>query len=323
MVLFGAILALILAGSASSEDARTFFDEAGAALRSGDFTRALEAYRRAEAVSKTPTRKARAANGAGYALINMHRFAQALPHLDRAVELKPDHKLAWNNIGFCRLTLYEAGASGPEALEAALVAFEKVEALDSGYKDVKTHVTRVKAYAEQERLRAAAAAARAGKPSRAPAPDGTYRTYKAAGELAEQEGDFAFAQANFERAETAGRGKRTKSAAANFQGLLALRMRNPEAAIEHCKRAISLNSSNKYAWNNLGAALLKAFNAGKGGKELVAEAVEAFRSMSGLDSSYKPANLAAAESILAKLGGPPQPRPGDAAGEPAAETTSP
>lgn len=294
---------LLLAAGAASDETGDLFAKAGDALKSAQFDAAIEAYGEAEKSSKTVQSKAEAANGAGYVNIRRHRFADALPHLKRAVSLNPEHKVAWNNLGFCHLTLYESGAANREALAEALEAFEKVSSLDSSYLDVSAKISLVKAYIQQEEAWAAASAKRAGQSPRTVAADGTYKTYKAAGEAAEMEGDFALATANFEKAESAAQTKRGKSAAANFQGLLALKTRDSRAAITHLKRAVTLNPSNKYAWNNLGAALLRAFNAGVGGKELVEEAIAAFRKVAEIDSSYKPENLGMAEKILEEVGG--------------------
>ena len=48
---------------------------------------------------------------------------------------------------------------------------------------------------------------------------------------------------------------------------------------------------------------MRLYESGAGGKELVEEAVAAFRKVSAIDSSYKPQNLAEAERLLAELGG--------------------
>ena len=189
---------------------------------------------------------------------------------------------------------------------AAQKAFRTVGQLDP---EAKTGTAQVKAIRTREKAWAQVAKKRAGQPPRTVAASGTYRTYKATGEAAEQEGDFAFAQANFERAETAASGKSSRSAAANFQGLLALRNRNPKAALEHLQRATQSNAANKYAWNNLGSTLMKLFDAGAGGTELIEQAIEAFKKMRRIDKTYRPENLAWAKTVLAKVTGKPKPKP--------------
>lgn len=299
----GTLLALMLAHPVPAENPKDLFVKAGSALQEADFAEALSLYGQAESASSSAEGKADAANGAGFTCVKWHRFADAVTHLRRAVQLDPGHKTAWNNLGFAQLTLYEAGAADQAALEQSLAAFEKAAELDPASPGVAGNISLAKSLLDQEKAWAEAAAGRAGKAPRTVATDGTYQTYKDAGEAAEREGDFAFAQANFERAEAAGNSSRTKSAAANFQGLLALKMRDTQAAIKHCRRATALNPSNKYAWNNLGAALLKGFNAGAGGKELVENAISAFRKVAGLDSTYKPENLKMAEGIFEEIGG--------------------
>ncbi len=307
-----------LASIAGAEDAKPLFVQASQALNTAQFKEALDAYGKAESASKTSASKASAANGQGYVYMKWRKYAQAIPHLKRAIEIDPTLVVAWNNLGACHLTLYEAGASDKEALDSALSAFGKVAELDPDY---QTFAKTAQGYLDQEKAWAEAAAKRADQPPRTVAAEGTYSTYKVAGEAAEQEGDAALAQANFERSEATARGKRAKSAAANFQGLLALRQRKIQVALKHSRRATELNSKNKYAWNNLGAALLKSLNAGAGGKELVEEAIAAYKKVAELDSAYKPGNLTLAESILAELGGPSQPEVKPAAST--GSTTSP
>lgn len=244
-----------------------------------------------------------AANKSGWELLKQRQWIEALPWFEQAVAADPRNRPAWNNLGVCRLRLYESGRSATTAVEAALAAFSKAEELEAGSAAANLAIAR--GYAEQEGAWAAAAAARADQPPREPAATGTYASYKGAGETAEAEGDFALAQANYERAEAAAPSRRGRSAAANFQGLLALRRRDPAAAVEHLRRSTTLDAANKFAWNNLGVALRRRWEAGAGGRELVEEAVAAFAKVAELDAGYKPGNLADARALLESLGPAP------------------
>jgi tetratricopeptide (TPR) repeat protein len=244
-------------------------------------------------------------NREGFNFMKDHKYAEAAARFQKAVQIDARNKKAWNNLGVCELRLYETGLSGTPALESAVTAFQKVAELDPAHKP--ENLASAQAFMTQEKAWAEAAAKRAGQPARTPAATGDYRAYKAAGEAAEAEGDMPFAQANYERAEGVATSAKGKSAAANFQGLLALRRRDPKAAVDHLKRATGLDPANRYAWNNLGVALRLLFDAGAGGKELIEEAVAAFRKVSEIDPAYKPENLAEAEALLAELGGPSAP----------------
>jgi tetratricopeptide (TPR) repeat protein len=255
---------------------------------------------------------------AGYDLMKARKYAEAISHFEKAVQIDELNKVAWNNLGTCQLKLYEAGAPGTAALDAALAAFQKVAAIDPAYHP--ENLTNVQALVAQEKAWADATAKRAGQPARTVAATGDYRSYRVAGEAAEQEGDFAFAAANYEKAEAVAGTPKGKGSAANLQGLLALRHRDAKAAVEHLKRATSLDPTNKYAWNNLGVALLRLYDAGAGGKELVEAAVAAFAKVGEIDSAYKSENLSDATALLTELGGPSAPAAESASATPAADS---
>jgi tetratricopeptide (TPR) repeat protein len=292
------------------------FAKASEALKAGRLDEALEAYKEAESMASSAAGKSNAANGMGFVCMKMRKPGEAVANLERAVQADPGNKVAWNNLGSCQLTLYESGQAGKTALDGALAAFEKVAAIDPAYKPenlkrAQDLSAREKAWAEAVAKRAAPAAPGANPNSAAPATavpaGGTYQDLKATGEKAEKEGDFALAKANFEAAEKAASVKKGKSAAANMLGLLALKERDPKAAIENFRRSTTLDETNKYAWNNLGVALLNSYGSGLGGKEMVEEAAGAFRKVNELDPQYKPENLKWAEDLLAEAGGPEKP----------------
>jgi len=256
-------------------------------------------------------------NRDGFGLMKDHKYAEASRHFQKAVEIDARNKKAWNNLGVCQLKLYQTGISGTIALESAIAAFQKVAELDPAHKP--ENLAEAQGYMTREKGWADAAAKRAGQPARTPAATGDYRAYKTAGDAAEQEGDFALAQANFRRAEEVSTSAKGKSSAANFQGLLALnKQRDPKGAVEHLRRATGLDAANKYAWNNLGAALRLLFDSGAGGKELIEEAVNAFKKVGEIDPAYKPENLAETEALLEELGGPSTPPAQEPAATPAA-----
>jgi tetratricopeptide (TPR) repeat protein len=264
------------------------------------------------------TGESSAENRAGFSLMKERKYAEAIARFQKAVQTDPLNKTAWNSLGVCQLKMYETGMSGTPALESALAAFQKVAEIDPAYH--AENLSNAQALAGQEKAWGQAAAKRAGQPARTVALSGDYRAYKAAGDAAEQEGDIAFAQANYEKAEAVAGSPKGKSAAANWQGLLALNKgRDPRAAVEHLRRATTLDPAYKYAWNNLGVALRRLYDAGAGGKELIEEAVAAFRKVSEIDPAYKPENLAEADALLTELGGPSAP----AAPQASATTTAP
>jgi tetratricopeptide (TPR) repeat protein len=294
-------LLLLLGGAAAraaGEDARGAFARAAEAMKTGRSEDALAAYGAAETAAATPAGRAGALNGAGFALLKLRRYPEAVERLDRAVGVNPKHKEAWNNLGTCWLRLYETGLSGTTALDSALTAYGRVAALDPAHRP--GNLAAANAYAEQEAVWAAAAAVRGPAP-RAPADAAPWAEYKLAGERAEREGDLAFARANWERAEAVAPTKKARCAAANMLGLLALRARDPRAAVDALKRATTVDAGTKFAWNNLGVALLRAYDASAGGRELVEQAVDAFRRVQALDAAYKPENLAWGEERLAEL----------------------
>lgn len=301
-IIFGLNLVLVATANSQTENPKELFQQASKALKAGNLEKALEAYQKAEVASYSTEGKANAANGLGFTYLRMCKYDQAIQNFERVIEKNPEHKAALNNMGLCYLKKYETGLSGTPALDSAISAFQKVVELDPGTKSPTLQLA--ESYAKQEKAWAKAAQAREGQ-SRIVSPTGTYKSYKEVGSAAEAEGDFEFALTNYEKAEAAANGKRAKSAAGNFQGLVALKQRKPNAARDHFKRAIEINSKNKYAWNNLGAALMKVYYRGDGGREVVEEAVVVFKKVKEIDSEYfKPKNLELAESALQELGGP-------------------
>ncbi len=279
------------------------FGPAAAALVIAALSRDALAAPAAKPAAPKISSASHAANKAGWELMKQRQWASALTQLETSVTADARNRVAWNNLGVCQLRLYETGQSGTPAVDAALAAFTKADALEPG--TGAANIAAAKAYVDQEAAWATAAAARAAGPAREPAATGTYASYKSAGEAAESEGDFAFAQSNYERAEAVSAAKRSKSAAANFQGLLGLRRRDPAAAVEHLRRATTLDPSNKFAWNNLGVALRRRWESGTGGRELLEESVAAFAKVAELDGGYKPGNLADARALLETLGPAP------------------
>ena len=302
-----AILALGLTAAGDAETAKDAFQRAGEALQNRDFTQAIAAYKEAGESCRNDECRANAANGLGYAYMKNREFAAAIPHFERAISLVSAQntdlaKVSLNNVGFSQLKLYQSGVSGTPALESALAAFSKVAEIDSSYRPDNLNL--VKSYMEQHQKWAAAAVARADFPPRQLAASGNYTTYKEAALAAEEEWDFAFAQAAYERAEAVANTSKGKASAANMRGLLDLKMRNPKAARENFSRSVQLNPESKYAWNNLGASLMRLYEFGMGGTELVQEAVEAFTKVQAIDPTYKPENLSQAQHLLQELAGP-------------------
>jgi tetratricopeptide (TPR) repeat protein len=277
------------------------FAKASEALKAGRYEEALGLYREAEGAATSPQGRGNAANGMGYACMKMHKPAEAVTHFEKAVQADPGNKTAWNNLGSCQLTMYESGQAGPAVLESAVSAFEKVAALDPGHKP--DNLKAAQEMAAREKGWAEAAAKRAAGPAATVPTGGTYPILKAAGEKAEQEGDFALAAGCFGEAEKVSTTKKGKSAGANMLGLLALKQRDPKAATDNFRRATTQDPTNKYAWNNLGVTLISSCNAGLAGKEAVEEAVGAFKKVNELDPQYKPENLKGAEDMLAEMGG--------------------
>jgi tetratricopeptide (TPR) repeat protein len=287
------------------ETIKDTFRRGSEALQNRDFAQAIAAYGEAEAECRTDDCRANAANGIGFAYMKNRQWADAIPHFARAISLAPEHKVAVNNLGFCHLKLYQSGISGTPALESALAAFTEAAEIDPAYRP--DNLTLAQSYIEQHRKWLAAEVARSDFPPRTLSPSGTYQSYKEAALAAEEEGDFAFAQAAYERAETAATTQKGRAAAANLRGLLALKMREPQAARDHFSRSVKLNPESKYAWNNLGATLMRIYEFGMGGKELVEESVEAFKKVAEIDNNYKPDNLNQALKLLEELTGSAEP----------------
>lgn len=295
-----AVLALLalLAAPVRADESRSAFLRAGAAVKAGRYDEAVEDYARAEQLASAPAAKAGAANGAGFVFLKLRRYAEAIPHFERAVAADPRQKLAWNNLGVCHLRRYESGASGTASLDAALAAFHAAAELDAAFHPENLEAARDAAQRE------AACAGFSATLTGAPDPTGTFISYRIAGEAAEAVCAFEAARANYERAEASAPTRKGKCEGANLLGLLALRTRAPQAAVDHFRRAVATDPANKYAWNNLGVALMRLYNGGTGGRELVEQAVDAFGHVAALDPDYKTDNLAWSRGVLTDLGGP-------------------
>lgn len=304
-----------------ADDARSQMARAGEAVKAGRFDEAVEAYTRAEALATGPAGRANAANGAGFVFLKLRRYGEAIPHFTRAVASAPRHKVAWNNLGVCYLRRFESGASGTTELDSALAAFTAVAGIDPAFHP--EHLRSVRELLAQEAAcappasgttmagsapAASSTTAVAGGPEREalppPAPTGTFVSYRAAGDRAEDACAWELARANYERAEAVATTKRSRSAAANLLGLLALRTRSPQAAVDALRRATLADPASKFAWNNLGVALMRLYDGGTGGKELIEQAVDAFARVAAIDAAYKPDNLAWSRAVLTELGGP-------------------
>ena len=297
-------LSVLLAGTGvAAESAKALLARAGEALRAGRLAEATELYGRAEGVAAGAESRAAAAHGAGLALLRQRHYADAAERLDRAVAAAPRRVLSWKLLGVCRLKLYESGAAGTAALDSALAAFAQAEALDAGTGSDDRKLA--EADLAREREWADAAAARADAPTRAPAPEGTFASYRGAGEQAEREGDPVLAVANYARAEAVASSPRAKAAAANLQGLVALARRAPRDARAAFQRATELDPASKYAWNNLGVALLRVYDTGEGGRELLDAAAAAFARVAEIDAAYKAENRTWVAKLQADLGGAP------------------
>ena len=297
--------ATIAAGASGAEDAKTLFNRASEAMKAANYDAAAAAYSQAEGAAYSKDSKSNAANGAGYAWLKARKYADAIPAYQRATQLNPANKTAWNSMGYCNLKMYDCGLSGTEALGAAIEAFTKSTLLDPSYKANPAWKSDNLQLALASLLQAttwtAAATARAGKP----APDcSDYKGCREAGDQAEAEGDFTTAKALYEKAEADAPTKKGKAVSANLLGLLALKARNPQTAVDNLRRSTSLDSGSKLAWNNLGIALTRLYESGQGGKELVEESFNAFKKAAAIDPTYKTENLAAANKLLTELGGP-------------------
>jgi len=317
------LLAVLLAGAAEgAESARALLARAGEALKAGRLAEATALYERAEPAARTPDGRAAAAHGAGLALFRQRHYADAAGRLERAVAAAPRRASAWSLLGDCRLKLYESGASGTVALDGAIAAYRQAGALDPAAGDGDRRLA--EADLARELAWDAAAAARAAAPPRSPAAEGTFAAYRAAGEQAEREGDPALALADYARAEAVAASPRAKAAAANLQGLVALARRAPRDARAAFQRAADLDPASKYAWNNLGVALLRVYDSGEGGRELLDAAAAAFARVAELDPAYKAENRAWVARLQAELGAPVPPAGSATLADPsAASATAP
>jgi len=291
--------AVFLAPAFAAESAKDYFAAASESLTAKDYPAATAAYAKAEELSVSKSSKSDAANGAGHALIKMRNYSDAITSLGRAVEINPASQVAWNNLGYAHLKMYETGLAGVDSLGKAAEAFTKVGEIDANYHPENLKL--VQGMLEQEKVWTEAAKAREGQPAQAPDPKGSYTSYREAGNAAEQEGAFELAKANFMRAEATANTKKGRSIAANMLGLLALKARQPKAAVEALRRSAEMDPTYKYAWNNLGVALIKLYESGDGGTELVQEAVAAFKKVAEIDPTYKAENMAWAEGLLAEI----------------------
>lgn len=303
-------VAVTIAGLAwSADDAKSLFGKAGAAMKAGNYDEAFATYQQAETASSSKGGKSMAANGAGFALFKARKYAEALPHLQRATETDPTNKVAWNNLGSTHLRMYNLGLADAAAVDAAVAAFTKATELEPSFKaDPKWQSENLKdalgVQAEEKKASEARAAA-AGKP--APSCSGD-KPCREAGDKAAEAGDYAGARACYEKAEAAALSKVAKGSCANSLGLLALnREHNPEAAVAAFRRSVEQNPKSKFAWNNLGIALMRQYTKGTAGKEAVEEAIAAYKKVAEIDPAYKTENLAEAEALLTELGGPTMP----------------
>jgi len=297
---------MVAGASGAAEDAKTLFNRASEAMKAGNYEAAAAAYNQAEGAAYSKDSKSNAANGAGFAWLKARKYADAIPAYQRATQLNGANKTAWNSLGYCNLKMYECGISGTEALGGAIEAFTKSTQLDPSFKAdpnwKSENLKLAQASLEEADKWNAATAARAGKPVSANCED--YKACREAGDKAESEGDFTTAKSLYEKAEAAAPTKKGKAVSANLLGLLALKARDPQAAVDNLRRSTTLDAGSKLAWNNLGSALTRLYESGKGGKELIEESVNAFNKMKGIDPTYKPENLAGAERLLTELGGP-------------------
>jgi len=268
-------------------------------------TPASTVFAQSSVATVSNVRKSNSANAAGWNLFKARKYPEAIIQFSGATELNTANKLAWNNLGCCHMRLYETGLSGTAALGSAASAFTSANELEPAFKTdpywKSENLKQALAAIEQEKKWTEAAQGRTGQ---TPAECTGYWPCREAGDKAETEGDFASAKAAYGKAEAAAPSKRGRAVCANMLGLLALRQRDPQTAVNELRRAAGFDPSYKLAWNNLGNALILLYYSGTGGKELVEEAVAAFRKMGEIDPSYKPENLATAEKLLTELGGP-------------------
>ena len=61
-------------------------------------------------------------NNKGSSLINLGRYAEALPYFDKALKIDPNFKDAWNDKGLCLINL--------ERYEEAIVCYDKALKID-------------------------------------------------------------------------------------------------------------------------------------------------------------------------------------------------
>lgn len=280
-------------------------------------TIALPGRAPAEEPARAPLATAASTNAEGYALMQAHRYPEAAEVLERAVAVNPRNKVAWANLGACRMTLYECGQAGAAAADQALVAYQKAAAIDPAYH--ADELKQAQAYADREHHWAEAAKAREGQSAQVPAANGLFREYGFEGDQAETDGNFTLAMANYQRAKEVAATDKGRSAAENWMGLLFLKQRKPQEAVDHLRTATTLDAANKYAWNNLGAALRLQYES-TGDRKVLAEAAAAFKKTGALDPEYQKDNRTWADAAIAAAG---PSRSGTQAAVPAADPTPP
>ena len=298
MIRFAIVMCCLLPLTMTST---TLADEAGAtswkdvynsgqkAMDDGDYAKALEILAQSEKSATSAAGKAPAANGQGLALLRSRKYAEAIPHFERALKHDSNYLISRKNLGYAHVKMYALGLADKSVLEKA------VEVLSSVPEGEASSLGEAKALLDLETKWAAAAASPAEPAGK------TWRELADEGNAAESEGRFDHALKCFVACQAISKTSPSKAAACNLQGLTLMKARKFEEAMGHLEEACKTGSSNKTFLGNMGLCHLRLYEKNAEGDHLT-PALEALRKVKEMDPSYKPESLALAEEYAAKAG---------------------
>jgi tetratricopeptide (TPR) repeat protein len=249
---------------------------------------AVAAYGVAEKLASSDKGKGQAANAQGWAYLKWKKWQEAKEAFDRAVQADSENETALKNLGVAQFRLYEYGYADADELKEAvknLKAGDNAELLERA----QGALAREDGYA---------------KSSKEPEPklEGLgFKSLNALGDKAQDQGRFEFALKIFKKAGEVAISPASKGSAANRQGLALLNARQIEKSVPLFEEAVKLQPENKVFQNNLGFGYWVLYDSGKGSKENLKKAVDAYYKANALDPSYHSENIKMALDELKEI----------------------
>jgi tetratricopeptide (TPR) repeat protein len=249
---------------------------------------ASAAYEAAEKLASSDKGKGQAANAEGWAFMKSKKWQEAKAAFDRATQADPDNETALKNLGVAQFRLYEYGYTDPEELKDA------VKTLQAGNNEellerAKRALAREETYA---------------KKAKEPEPDLEglgFKALNALGDKVQEQGRFDLAMKIFKKASAVAVSPASKGSAANRQGLALLNARQIEKSVPYFEEAAKYQPDNKVFQNNLGFGYWVLYDSGKGSKDDLKKAMDAYYKANALDASYHSENIKIALEELKEI----------------------